>query len=115
MERARILEALRFLIEVGLVEENLGRYRSLPQRTHLEKKSPFLPRHHGNWRMQAIRRAEDLADEELMFTGPLSISREDFKKVREQIVQLIQQVSDTVQKTEPEDMAVFQVDFFWMK
>ena len=115
LERERIVEVLQFLMDVGLVTEELGRYRSQPQRTHLENNSPFIVRHHSNWRMQAIRRAEDLKKEELMFSGPLSISREDFKKVREQIVALIRSVSDTVKETQPEDLAVFQVDLFWMK
>ena len=115
LDNDRVVEVLNFLVEAGLVEEDLGRFRSRPQRTHLEKNSPFIVRHHSNWRMQAIRRAEDLTDDELMFSGPLSISRNDFKKVREQIVGLIQSVSTTVKETEPDDLAVFQVDLFWMK
>jgi uncharacterized protein (TIGR02147 family) len=115
LERERVIEVLKFLQEVGLVEEKLGRFRSSPQRTHLEKTSPFLARHHSNWRMKGIQRAEDLKDDEIMFSGPLSISSADFKKVREQIVELIQSVSKTVKDTKPEDIAVFAVDLFWMK
>jgi hypothetical protein len=115
LDRERIIEVLKFLMDVGLVEEELGRFRSRPQRTHLDNTSPFIVRHHSNWRMQAIRRAEDLKNDELMFSGPISIGREDFKKVREQIVELIRNVSDVVKNTEPDDVAVFQVDLFWMK
>jgi hypothetical protein len=50
-----------------------------------------------------------------MFTGSLSIGREDFRKVREQIVQLISSVSSFVKDPEPQDLAVFQVDLYWIR
>ena len=114
VERERIVAVLNFLKSTELVEENLGHFSSRPQRTHLERNSPFIARHHSHWRLQAIRRTENLKDDELMFTGPLSISRKDFAQVREKIVALIQAVSETVNETVPEDIAVFQVDWFWL-
>lgn len=115
MEREKLLEILNFLMAAGLVIEEMGQYKMGPQRTHLEKSSPFITKHHANWRLKALQRSENLSDEEIMFTGPLSISKKDFNLIREEIVQLISKVSTTVKDTEAEDLAVFEVDLFWLK
>ena len=53
-EAAKIL---RFLADANLVEEKNGRFSIKSAHTHLEFGSPFLPRHHSNWRLQSIVRS----------------------------------------------------------
>ncbi len=115
VEREKVTEILNFLVSTGLVIEDLGLYKMGPQRTHLEKTSPFIVKHHTNWRLKALQRSENLTDEELMFSGPLSISKKDFKHIRDEIVSLISKVSETVKNTDAEELAVFEVDLFWLK
>lgn len=115
LPRDKALTVIRFLLESGLIKEELGLYHVGPQRTHLSKESPHIVKHHSNWRLKAIERAEYLTDEELMFTAPLTISKKDFIKFREQVVKLISSLSDTVKDSDAEQLAVFQVDWFFMK
>jgi uncharacterized protein (TIGR02147 family) len=115
IEREKTLDILNFLMSAGLILEDMGTYKMGPQRTHLEKSSPFINKHHANWRLKALQRSENLSAEELMFTGPLSISKKDFLFIREELVQLISKVSNTVKDTEAEELAVFEVDLFWLK
>lgn len=105
---------LNFLVKSGLVTQELGVYKVGPPRTHLERSSPHIIKHHANWRMKAIQQSENLTEEELMFTGPLTISKSDFKIIREEIVKLIMKVSDTVKDTKPEELAYFGIDLFWI-
>lgn len=115
LPRNKVVEIVRFLVNAALIKEELGLYKIGPQRTHLDKNSPHIVKHHTNWRLKAIERAELLSNDELMFTGPLTISKKDFFKFREQIVILINNLSEIVKDSEAEELAVFQVDLFWMK
>jgi uncharacterized protein (TIGR02147 family) len=109
------LEILRFLTDSGLCELKDSVYRATVLSTHVEKGSPHLLKHHSNWRIKAIQRSENLADEELMFTGNISLSREDFAKVREVLVQTIKQVSELVKDSPAEDIANLNLDLFYVK
>lgn len=113
--RAKAAEILRFLTSTGLCVEEKGLFTQGVQRTHLDRTSPYIQRHHSNWRVKAIQRSDNLEDDELMFTGPLSISYSDFTKVREKIVDLIKEVSNTVKESDPEEVACFNVDLFWVE
>ncbi|MNT19470.1 hypothetical protein D3C72_1547300 [compost metagenome] len=84
------------------------------QSTHLEKGSPFLIKHHGNWRVEAIQKSEVLTDEEMMFTANVSLNKEDFLKIRETLVKTIQDVLKTVKDSPAEDVANLNIDLFWM-
>lgn len=115
LSREKIIEVLNFLLECGLVKQELGVYKMGNENTFLDKSSPFLVKHHANWRMKAIQRSDLLTDEELMFTAPLSISKKDFSLVREEIVKLIARIGEVVQESESDQLAVFQTDFFLIK
>lgn len=107
-----INEVLEFLIRSDLAYLEDGKYHHKINRTHLEKSSPFLKQHHANWRIKSIQK-KDISDEnDLSFTAPLSLSKKDFDFLREEIVQLIKKVSDTVTETSPEDVYCFNLDFF---
>jgi len=109
------LEILRFLTESGLCDLQNSVYRATVLSTHVEKGSPHLLKHHSNWRIKAIQRSENLTDEELMFTGNISLSRQDFTKVREVLVQTIKQVSELVKDSPAEDIANLNLDLFYVK
>ncbi len=112
-EKAR--EVLDFLMDLDMVVETNGTYSSGPVATHLEKKSPHLVKHHTNWRLKAIQYAEVLSNEELMYSANISVSRKDFKLIREEFMATIQKFIGIVQKSPAEDIAQFNLDFFWIK
>jgi uncharacterized protein (TIGR02147 family) len=111
----RCSEILSFLVGCGLCDEREGRYFMGPQKIHLEKSSPHLQRFQTDWRMRAVSRGEDLADNELLFTGPVSLSRNDFEKLREEMVSFIKRFLDTVHASPAEEIACMNLDFFWIK
>ena len=79
------------------------------------KKSPFLARHHVNWRLKAIQYSETLTDQELMYSANISISKIDFDSFREELVMLIQKFVKLVEKSPAEEIAQFNLDFFWIR
>ena len=113
--RQSIISILNFLHEAGLVHEENGRYTMGSQRTFLEQGSPHLGRHHTNWRNKAIQKMEDISEKELMFTSPISVSRSDFEKIREEIASLLKSVSITVKESPAEEIACLNIDLFWIE
>ncbi len=114
LPRAKTTEMLRFLCETGLCVLKSERYFMGTQSTHLEFGSPHLFRHHSNWRVKAISRSERLSDKELMYTAPVSLSKEDFEELREKMVVFIQDFLKTVHASPAEEVACLNLDFFWV-
>ena len=112
---SRATEILRFLTETGLCVVKDERYQLGSQSTHLAQGSPHLLKHHSGWRVRAMRRAEDLAENELMYTAPVSLSEEDFAALRESMVQFIKTFLAKVHASPSEEVACFNLDFFWVK
>lgn len=111
----RSFEMMTFLVESGLCYQKDSRYFMGPQTLHLEKTSPHLVRFQTDWRMRAIQRGEDLSDKELLFTSPISISKNDFDRLREEAIVFIKQFLKTVHDSPAEEIACFNLDLFWIK
>jgi uncharacterized protein (TIGR02147 family) len=110
----RVRDVLDFLKETGLIVEQDGILKPGVKSTHLPKGSPLSIKHHANWRVKAIEKAENLRDEELMYSVNISLSQEDFKKLRESMVEFIQKFLKTVHASPAEEVAQFNLDFFWL-
>lgn len=101
-----------FLVARGLCVEDDGVLKMGPSRIHLEASSPLIGRHHLNWRMKAIERHGKLGDDELMFSGPMSVSKEGARRIREKLVQVIEEALAIVDKEDPEKLACLNIDWF---
>lgn len=103
---------ITFLLENNLCIQHGEKILMGPQRTHLAADSPFASRHHTNWRLQAFENYNHMKKEDLSFTGPLSISQKDAAFVRTKITAFIQEVSETVKNTSPDQLYCLNVDWF---
>lgn len=115
LPRDKVASILNFLVETQLCLENNGNYSLGTQHTHVERGSPFLSRHHHNWRIKALESTESIAEEEMQFTGPVSISKKDFLVVRELLLEAISNTLKKVKQSEPSDVACLLIDWFWLK
>lgn len=115
IDRAKVHEVLKFLKETGLCEQTNSHYKIGTQSTHIGAGSPHLLKHHTNWRLRAIHAAENLNPEELMYTVNVSLSKKDFESLREEMVQFIEKFLRTVYPSPAEDIACFNIDFFWLR
>lgn len=112
--RQRATAIMSFLTETKLCEEKDGKYILGTQHTHVERGSPFLSRHHQNWRVKALEKMDSISDQELQFTGPASISKEDFHAIRELLVESVSKFVDKAKKSEASDVACLLIDWFWL-
>jgi hypothetical protein len=106
---------LRFLISAGICEERMGRYLMGVQSTFVENGSPFLLKHHSNWRIKALQKSEAISDTEMMYTGQFSLSKKDFNRIRERLAELLKEINKTVKESKAEEIASLNLDWFWIE
>ncbi len=115
INREKALDILNFLISKNLCSKEKDLYCMSSQSVHIERSSPHLYKHHTNWRIQAIEASDKIENEELTYTAPMSISKSDFKKIREKLSDVIKEVTDTAIQSKAEEVVYFGIDFFWIK
>ncbi|MFZ4404624.1 MAG: DUF4423 domain-containing protein [Pseudobdellovibrionaceae bacterium] len=103
---------ISFLIETGLIVEINGHLHLGSQHIHLPRNSPHLLKHHTNWRLKALQKAENLPENELIFTAPVSLSKDDFDKIREELSVFIKKTIDTIKQSPGETVACLNIDWF---
>lgn len=109
----RVREALQFLVGIGLCEiDDKGAYSPTEARTHVEKTSPLVGRHHINWRLKAIEKMNKHGPQELAFTAPLTIHKKDTDKIYKKILELVDTMSAVVRETDPQELYCLNVDWF---
>lgn len=111
IDKRQVSKVLDFLQQIGLCTEEEGKFVQQLGRMHLDKNSPHLKQHHINWRIKSIQKLDHPDDSDLNFTAPLSLAKKDFEKMREELVNFIQNLSSTVEKTNPEEVYLVNLDF----
>lgn len=112
--RARAVEILNFLIETGLCNQKGLFYKVGAISTHLDSKSPYIVRHHMNWRNRALQRHENINEDELVYSAPMALSAADFEILREDLAVWIKKMVDRVKKSPSEKMVFLNIDFLHM-
>lgn len=112
VEPSAISRVLRFLLENGLCVEKGGVITYGPASTHVDKESPFVNKHHQNWRFQSILKMESKKDEDVFFTSPMSLSREAAEEIRRLLPTFIQNVMKISGPSPSEITACLNIDWF---
>lgn len=109
---ARSEEILSFLIKTGLCKKEGNRYKLLRPLLHLEKSSPLISKHHANWRMKALQSLENMDEEKLHYSSVFTLSKNDFTKVREILMESLAQSLKVIKDSPEEVPAVICLDYF---
>jgi hypothetical protein len=115
INRTNTTRIVDFLLSAGLCVETENGLRPSVTNTHLSNSSPLVNRHHVNWRLKAIERLPGLTDDELSFTAPVSLSAEDFKKIKMIILNAIEDISTKVEASDPQVIAYPNIDWHEVK
>lgn len=113
--RKKALSYMDFLVNKDLVRLEMEYYTLGSLHTHLPSDSPFIVRHHMNWRTKALQRHENIAPEEIAFTAPMSISKKDFLVIREKILACIKDSIDVAKESKAEDVGFLNIDWLWIE
>jgi uncharacterized protein (TIGR02147 family) len=112
LDASVVNQVVRFLLDNGLCKEEQGKIVEGPVSVFIPKESPFINKHHQNWRMQSIQKMEYRRESDLFFSAPMSLSKEAFDKIRKLLPDVVQQVSKIVGPSKSESAACLNIDFF---
>lgn len=111
LSKKDVSRVVEFLVEAGLCEMKEG-LRPAIQSTHVSSDSPLAGRHHKNWRLKAMEGYSRLQNSELAFTMPVTLSESDVIKVKQSILQFIQQTDKLFDESPPEKLFCLGIDWF---
>ena len=110
---ARAVEILAFLTSVGLAIEEGGRFRPGTASIYLPENSSLVSKHHGNWRMLALRSMDDPHLHDLHYSSVATVNQKDLPKVRAILVNAIEEIRAVIKSSTEEDTVFsFGLDSF---
>jgi uncharacterized protein (TIGR02147 family) len=113
LERKKCFEVMEYLTSVDLCNLKDHRYYMGTQHTHVAANSPHAIKHHLNWRIKSLQRQENVQEQELVFTAPMSISEKDFEIIREKLTATLKDCIELAKESEAEHLAFLTMD--WLK
>lgn len=114
LSKQKTNQVIGFLVNAGLCTDKGGKIESGTNSTHLEAGSPFISRHHSNWRIKAIEKHPNLDNEtEMAYSSPMSLSKQDAEKIRSMIVDFVKKVNQIRDPSPCEEAYFLNID--WIK
>lgn len=112
LDRAQVAKAIEFLLKNKLIVETKGRLDIGPQVTHIGHDSPFVVRHHTNWRLKGLQAMEKATESDLFYTGPMALSQEAADKIRNLLIELVQKSTKLAANSDSETLRCLTLDWF---
>jgi uncharacterized protein (TIGR02147 family) len=110
--RTKAEEILSFLAQTGLCKEENDLFTPGEVHVHVPNESPFVVKHHTNWRIKAVQRMDNRESSELFFSAPMSLGKKEFEIIREKMNSVIKEVVEVVKNSEAEEVVCLNIDFF---
>jgi uncharacterized protein (TIGR02147 family) len=106
------LRILSKLEDFQLVIKKEGKYQLTESLIHLSKDSPNIVKHHTNWRLRAIQSIETRNPNNLHYSASVTLSKEDFKKVKSILSDSIKNSIDVIKDSKEEGIYSLGIDFY---
>jgi uncharacterized protein (TIGR02147 family) len=107
-----VREVISFLEDSGLIQKKDGIYHVTKKRLHLDRDSIFIQRHHINWRSQSLQSVEKNLSSDLHFSTVVSLSVEDYEKVKEVFIKAISSAREIIGPSKEEEIVAITLDAF---
>jgi len=107
-----VQRTLHFLKAAHLIRRVGDRYEMASRKIHLKKDSPFVGKHHFNWKLQAMNNIGSLDSSDMHYTSVVTLSKKDFEKIRLLFMESIEKARSVVADSEEQIMACYAIDFF---
>lgn len=112
LERSLVSHVIEFLLTHQLIISKQKKFEIGPQVTHVGHDSPFVNRHHSNWRLQALKAMDKSNKEDLFYSGPMALSKSAATKIRKLVVDLIEKSTKEASESESETLRCLAIDWF---
>lgn len=111
----KITEILEFLILAGLAKSSGSQFEYGDMNLHLSNSAADIFKHHTNWRIQAIDSLERETIKDLHYSAVYSLSDEDVAKIKELLLECIQNSVKIVRASPEQTLNAICIDFFSLK
>ncbi len=111
IETATVADTVEFLLSAGMLKKKSGKLVEGVSFSHVSNTSPFSEHHHRNWRIRSAEYLRTRAKGDLVYTAPMSLSVELAKQIRNQLLAIIEEVSDRVPKSKSETARCLLIDW----
>jgi uncharacterized protein (TIGR02147 family) len=112
LDRKLVSQVIDFLKNSGLIIDSESGFDVGPQVTHVGHDSPFVSRHHSNWRLQALQRLDDSSKKNLFYTGPMALSDNASQEIRTLLIKLIEDTTQKAKTSKSETLRCLNIDWF---
>ncbi|HWU42310.1 MAG TPA: TIGR02147 family protein [Bdellovibrio sp.] len=112
LDLTTVQKTLNFLLTAKLVKKVQARYELSHRKIHLKKDSPYVGKHHLNWKLQAMNNLGQPHSSDLHYTSVVTLSKDDFEKIRLLFFEAIEKARSTVAESEEQILACYALDFF---
>lgn len=106
------LKVLDYLVNIQLLKKSDDHYSVTNSWARLDNSSPYIVKHHSNWRQKSIQSLDNQNDEDLHYSGVYSMSHETAHKIKDSFLSLLKQQTKEIELSREEDLYVVGVDFF---
>lgn len=107
-----VAKIVDFLLTTGLLEQSKEGLKIGNARTHLGADSPFISKHHINWRLLAMQKVASNRGDNLHYSSVITLSEDDATKIKEMLVASIKNAKSIVRDSKEETLQCFSIDFF---
>lgn len=112
ISKKKVKEAVEFLVKNSLLKLEAGEIKSGPKKTHLEANSYLIKNRQIQWRLRGFEKMDDLLDDELFYTAPMSLSKKAIVEIRDELLKTVQRVVATVEQSDSEEVMCLNIDWF---
>ncbi len=103
---------LETLTAAGFLERTIKGYKYLTGAMHVDRRSPLAHWNHLNWRQRALLDAQTPSESSLHFTNLQTMTRVDFNRIRNLILELIEKSERIAGPSAPEELVAVCLDAF---
>ncbi len=105
-------QVIEFLVANGLCKFDNNRLTYGPAYTHIASDSPYVIKHHQNWRLRGMQAMDITDDKNLYYTCPMSLSKQTAEEIRAMLVSFIQEAWKKIGPSASEEVYCFNIDWF---
>lgn len=112
LPRNQVQKVVEFLLDNKLCVMKNNRVVMGPTRTHIGSTSPLVSKHHQNWRLLGFQKMIAHDENQLFFTGPMTLSEETAEQIRKDLPKFIEKVMEAVEPSPSETTRCLNIDWF---
>lgn len=108
----KVNEVIEFLLEIGLIVKESDGYSFTSKDFHLTSDSPMISKHHTNWRLRSISSLDRKSDDDLHYSGVISVKKEDAMAIKNILIKSLQDVRDVIKDSSEQEVYCYTIDMF---